>query len=358
MDYINHNTTLRTNKHLNFEERFYLEKRIVLGDSITAISRALGRSRTTIYTELKRGTVIQIRQGKSQLVYLADSGQATYERQRVGSSNTMKVGAIESFINWIESKVLDDHWSFDATVGYAEHKDLFMRNEMVCAKTLYNYLHKGILGIKAIDLPLVVRHSQRKSISRKHKRELGKSIELRDPNIETREEFGHWELDTVRGTKDKTDHVLISLLERKSRLYVALRCPSARATDVKETLQAWLNTFKDVNLACLCKTITADNGLEFSEISNLENETLSIYFARPYSAWERGSNERHNGLLRRCIPKGIPIKAVSEETIQRTLQSCNNLPRKLLNYRTPLDVFLEEVNKIVDLDTVQFHIAI
>ena len=86
---------------------------------------------------------------------------------------------------------------------------------------------------------------------------------------------------------------------------------SARATDVKETLHAWLNTFKDVNLACLCKTITADNGLEFSEISDLENETLSIYFARPYSAWERGSNERHNGLLRRCIPKGMPIKAVS-----------------------------------------------
>ena len=107
MDYNNHNTTLRTNKHLNFEERFYLEKRIVLGDSITAISRALGRSRTTIYNELKRGTIIQIRQGKPQLVYLADSGLATYERQRVGSFNTMKVGAIESFINWIESKVLN-----------------------------------------------------------------------------------------------------------------------------------------------------------------------------------------------------------------------------------------------------------
>ena len=227
MDYNNHNTTLRTNKHLNFEERFYLEKRIVLGDSITAISSELGRSRTIIYTELKRGNVIQIRQGKSQLVYLVDSGQATYERQRVGSFNTMKVSAIESSINWIERKALDDYWSFDVTVGYAKRKSLFMRNEMVCTKTLYNYLHKGVLGIKAIDLPLVVWRSQRKSISRKHKREHGKPIEVRNPNIETREEFGHWELDTVRGTKDKTDHVLISLLERKSRLYVALRCPSA-----------------------------------------------------------------------------------------------------------------------------------
>ena len=246
MDYNNHNTTLRTNKHLNFEERFYLEKRIVLGDSITAISRALGRSRTTIYTELKRGTVIKIRQGKSQLVYLADSGQTTYERQRVGSFNTMRVGTIESFINWIENKTLADYWSFDAAVGYAKHKGLFMHDEMVCTKTLYNYLHKCVLVIKAIDLPLVVRRSQRKSISRKHKRELGKSIELRAPNIETREKFGHWDLDTVRGTKDKTDYILISLLERKSRLHVALRCLLARATDIKETLHAWLNTFKDV----------------------------------------------------------------------------------------------------------------
>ena len=65
---------------------------------------------------------------------------------------------------------------------------------------------------------MIVRRSQRKSISRKHKRELGKSIELRDPTIETSEEFGHWELDTVRGIKDKTADVLISLLERKSRL--------------------------------------------------------------------------------------------------------------------------------------------
>lgn len=167
-----------------------------------------------------------------------------------------------------------------------------------------------------------------------------------------------WELDTVRGTKDKTDNVLVTLLERKSRLYVALRCSSAWATDVKETLHAWLNTFKDVNLACLCKTITADNGLEFSEISDLEIETLSIYFARSYSAWKRGSNARHNGLLRTCIPKGMPIKSVSEETIQRSFQWCNILPRKILNYRTLLDVFLEEVNRTVDLDTVQFYTAI
>ena len=194
-------------------------------------------SRTTIYTELKRGTVIQIRQGKSQLIYLADSGQATYERQRLGSFNTMKLGSIESFILWVEEKVFKEHWSFDAAVRYAKRQCIFARNKMVCTKTLYNHLHQGLLGVKAIDLPLVTRRSLRKSVSSKYKRELGKSIELRDATIETREKFDYWEIDTVRGTKDKTDNVLISLIERESRLYIALRCPSARSHDVKETLE-------------------------------------------------------------------------------------------------------------------------
>ncbi len=139
---------------------------------------------------------------------------------------------------------------------------------------------------------------------------------------------------------------------------MALRCPSAWAIDVKETLHAWLNTFKDVNLACLCKTITADNGLEFANIFELEDEILSIYFAHPYSAWERSSNERHNSLFRRFIPKGKQIENISDDTLQRTLHWCNNLLSKILHYKTPQEVFLEEVNKIVDLSTVQFHIAI
>ena len=105
MDYINHNTTLRTNKHLNLEERFYVEKRIAVVDSVTAIATVLGRSRTTIYTELKRSSVVQIRQGKARLVYLADSGQLTYEQQRLGSFNTMKLGSIESFMLWLKKSM-------------------------------------------------------------------------------------------------------------------------------------------------------------------------------------------------------------------------------------------------------------
>lgn len=139
---------------------------------------------------------------------------------------------------------------------------------------------------------------------------------------------------------------MISLIERKSRLYIALRCPSARSHDVKETLETWLSTFRNnVELGLLCKTITADNGLEFADISNLEDEILSIYFARPYSAWERGSNERHNGLLRRFIPKKKRIEIISEHTLRRTLHRCNKLPRKILHYKIPQEVFKKKLIK-------------
>ena len=319
MDSINHNTSLRTNKHLSYEERFFIEKQLQAGVSKTAIANALGRSRTTIQSEIQRGSVEQI-----------------------------KAGIISPFLTWVEEQVLVHKWSLDAAVGYALRKCLFVRNEMVSTKTLYNYLHEGLLRIKPMDLPLVLRRSTRKSNTRKHKKNLGKSIDLRDESILTREEFGHWELDTVRGIKDKHDEVIISLLERKTRAYVTLRSPSAKAADIKNTLESWLLSFSTHDsLQQLCKTITADNGLEFASIAELETEYLQVFFAHPYAAWERGSNERHNGLLRRIIPKGTPIRDVSEATLRRATDWCNALPRKILNYRTPQEVFIEEVNKLL-----------
>lgn len=93
-------------------------------------------------------------------------------------------------------------------------------------KTLYNYLHQGLLRVKAMDLPGIICQSQKKRHTREHKRKLGKSIDLRDKSIDSRKEFGHWELDTVRGIKNRNDQVLVSLLGRKTRIYIALRCPS------------------------------------------------------------------------------------------------------------------------------------
>ena len=91
------------------------------------------------------------------------------------------------------------------------------------------------------------------------------------------------------------------------------------------------------------KTITADTGTEFS---SLDRRGLEIYFSHPYSAWERGTNARHNGLTRRFIPKGKPIKSFSAAHNRRAEPLVNNLPRKILGHRTPLELFQEELSKL------------
>ena len=344
MDHNNHNTKSRTNKHLNGEERFYIAKQHQAGDSIRAIARSLGRSPSTISNELKRGTVEQIQQGRKVMSYLNEAGQSAYERSREASKKQYKLLKVSPFIEWVERKVLKDHWSFDAAVGYAITNHLFLPSQMVCTKTLYNYLRLGLINVKALDLPLLLKRSTKKLHTRKHKRALGRSIDERPASVDERTEFGHWELDSVRGIKDKEDDILLTLVERKSRLYVVLRCASAKADDVKETLKEWLLSVQsELPLHKVCRTITADNGREFASISELEALGIQVYYAHPYSAWERGSNERHNGLLRRCIPKGTPIKSVPESVLKRSVAWCNTLPRKILGYESPLNAFKRDL---------------
>lgn len=92
-------------------------------------------------------------------------------------------------------------WSLDASVGYAKENNLFSTDEMVCTKTLYNYVDLGLLTIKNIDLPEKLKRNTKSSNARKNRRILGKSIEERPETVNSREEFGHWEIDSVLGKK-------------------------------------------------------------------------------------------------------------------------------------------------------------
>ena len=90
------------------------------------------------------------------------------------------------------------------------------------------------------------------------------------------------------------------------------------------------------------QTLTVDNGKEFYQFKELEAKTgLKVYFADPYSAWQRGTNENTNGLLRHYFPKGIDFQAVSEEDLDLTVKKVNHRPRKCLNYLTPQEVFYQ-----------------
>lgn len=136
------------------------------------------------------------------------------------------------------------------------------------------------------------------------------------------------------------------MIERKTREYWMIRVPGRDPNGVMEALREVRSQYAE-HWDDVFKTITTDNGSEFSLLSGLEDlsKTL-VYFAHPYTSCEKGSVERHNGLIRRFIPKGHRIDSFSDEQICQIEVWCNSLPRKILGYSTPDELFEDELDKI------------
>ena len=198
--------------------------------------------------------------------------------------------------------------------------------------------------MKNTDLPQKLKRIPKSTRIRINKRKFGKSISERSKHIELRKEFGHWEIDTVIGKKTSDQDVLLTIIERKSRYYKVIKIDSKSSKPVNDALLDYIMESK-TKVAEVFKSITSDNGSEFSGLSELES-LVAMYFCHPYSSFERGSNERHNGILRQFIPKGRSINDFSEDEIMYYVDIINAKPRKNLGYRTPEEIFDEEMDKI------------
>ena len=132
--------------------------------------------------------------------------------------------------------------------------------------------------------------------------------------------------------------VVLSLLEKKTENYIALHIPGKDANSVLSAMQLLKEEFGN-KFSQVFKTITVDNGSEFSSFAQVENWGSQVYFAHPYTSWERPQNERHNGLFRAFVPKGVSIESFSPEYILSAADELNGRPRKKLGYRTPEELF-------------------
>lgn len=346
MDNKNNNTNSRKNKHLSFKERTTIEIRLSDGISIYKIAKELCRPINTIINEIERGTTTQIKQGKKVEIYLADTGQAIYEKNRKNSVRKFKRVECSEFISYAVDKIKNHNSSPDACFGEALRENKFDRSEMVCTKTLYNYIDIGLLEVKNVDLPYKLSRNTKTSRVRKNKRILGNSISERPSGIESREEFGHWEIDTVIGEKSNTDNVLLTIVERKTRNSIVRKIKSKTAVEVTNELNRIRDFFGD-NFDKVFKSITGDNGSEFAELANIEGLCgTKVYFTHPYSSFEKGTNERHNGLIRRFIPKGKRISDYDVDDIGFIEEWMNTLPRKILGYNTPEKLFEDYLDSI------------
>ena len=346
MEYQNDNINLRKNKHLTFKERHLIEIRLKDGLTPYKIAKELKRSINTILNEIRRGTTTQIKQGKYDDIYLADTGQSIYIKNRSNSCRSIKRLECSSFINHTVKMIQNNSWSPDACFGETIETGRFTRSKMVCTKTLYNYIDLGLLAVKNFDLPQKLRRSTKPTRVRVHKKSFGTSIKERPAHIDSREEFGHWEIDTVIGEKSKQDYVLLTIVERKTRNAIVRQIASKTADAVMKELRVIRNFF-GVQFNQVFKSITGDNGSEFSDLATLESiTTTKVYFTHPYSSFEKGTNERHNGLIRRFIPKGKCMRDYNHDDIAFIEEWMNTLPRKILGYKTPEEVFEEQLDLI------------
>ena len=343
-------------KHLCLWERKEIERAIRRGASIGGIARALGRNKSTISREVKRGTVLQRkrryyepikkehREGRDDYmekrVYLADAGQANAEKNTGRRGGKYKLSEDMELVRYIENQILNEKWSPAMITGWLQGQGHNFKTT-VCFKTIYNYIDRGQLAVKNINLLLKVRLKPKKKRIRQRKRVFGKSIEQRPAEVNDRQEFGHWEGDTILGKEQKS--IALTLVERKTRKGFILPLKDKSALSVI----AAFKTLKELlYYEKLFKTITFDNGSEFADCHKLETENLQVYFAHPYSAYERGANENYNGIIRRYIPKGKDLSQYSPSDLNRINNQIDSLPRKHHNYKTAQMMFDLELEKI------------
>ena len=335
----NNNINTRKGKHLNYEERIKIEALYKSGLSPTCIGEQLERNRRTIERELSKGLVTQVTSMLEEyMIYSADVAQQEHERRGTAKGPMLKIGNDHKLVEYIEESIKCGYSPY-ATLQNIENDDEKNFNTKISVKTLYNYIDSGLfINISNKDLLI-----KRKGKKRNYKRirtaitnVKGSSIADRPAEIDDRKEFGHWEMDTVVG-KQGTKTTLLVLSERATRKELIFKIKSKSQSEVIRMLDRMERKLGRVKFSETFKTITTDNGGEFLDFDGIENSLFSknktrtkMYFAHPYSSWERGTNENINKMIRRFIPKGVDISAYSMDTIHRIEHWINNYPRKIL----------------------------
>jgi IS30 family transposase len=320
-------------QHINAKERHTLMFLHQMNLSNREIGRRLGRCHTTIGREIKRNTLFS-GYCDTQAHKLA-SKRRKEPRHKLKRSNTV-----------LKEYVIDQlrkDWSPETISGRLVIDFPRSTQMRISPETVYQWIYNDAENGGDLYVHLIRRHRKRR---KQMPYGTGRgfipgrvNISERPVSIENRSRFGHWEGDSVLGAKGTGG--IATHVERKSRLLIASKLKDQRSdTFTNATNRAFNAIPKNWK-----KTLTVDNGKEFSGFKDIESNTeMDVYFCDPYSPWQRGTNENTNGLLRHYFPKGIDWHTVNRKELARVVDKLNNRPRKCLNYQTPNEVFLKSTS--------------
>lgn len=314
-------------------ERGRIESFIQLGLSLHEIATRLSRSVSTISREVHRCTK----------EYKALAAQKDYLKKRKACRRPRIFENAELRSSVIKA-IQDDHWSPEQIVGNYIRTQGSSPFSFV---TIYREIHRYNLGVPrshgARGIARKLRHRgktrhKKGYVEKRGKIPISHKLAERPLEADKRTRLGDWELDTVVG-RDGGD-VLVTMIDRRSRLLLAQRASGRKALPVLETLKAIFSKIPHDIL----HTITPDRGKEFGRHAELTNEyEVEFYFPNPHAPWARGSNENTNGLIREYIPKGTDISTITDEEINRMVWQINTRPRKMFGWKSSLEVFWSEM---------------
>ena len=313
---------MRTYRQLTQEQRYQIYALKKTGHSCLEIAEVIGVHKSTVSRELRRN--------RGQRGYRPQQAQglAMERRQKSVPRITVEIWAV------VESLLKQD-WSPEQISGRLK------KEQRICLshEWIYQYVLKDKQAGGDLYRHLRCQKKRRKrygTYDRRGKLPNCRSIEERPAIVSTRQRLGDWEVDTLIGKKQK--QAMVTLTERKSRFTLLGKISRRTAQAVRQQVCRLLLPVRDK-----VHTLTSDHGKEFAYHQQIADRLqLQFYFAHPCAAWERGTNENTNGLLRQYFPKKQDFQFVSNKEIEQAMSRLNFRPRKCLAFRTPFEVFFKQ----------------
>lgn len=326
--------------YITERQRYEIELLLKEKYTLSKISEVLGIKYHTLWHEIKRGTVKQMDTHLREFyAYKADYAQMVYENSVSNRGRNLKIGFDHELAAYIEDMIRNKKYSPEALLFHAENENMNFTTKL-CCKTIYNYLDAGLfLNVSVDDLPVKKATREKKdkkksTVSLNNRK--GRSIEERPVDILDREEYGHWEMDTVVSAQNTGKSCLLVLSERMSREEIVIKIKNKKASSVVHALNMLERKYGSKQFREKFKTITVDNGVEFLDSEGIEKSRYTkgnrttLYYCHPYSSYERGTNENINRMIRRFFPKGTNFDTVTKQQIAMVEIWINNYPRKIL----------------------------
>lgn len=315
--------------HLTDQERDHIAVWTAQGVHVREIARRLKRHHSSIQNELKRN---RWRDG-----YIAIHAKEEAKKRMVNARHRHPLKDAQTYAYVLEK--LRWGWSPEEIAGRLQ---LEQGHQIIHHETIYQYMYSTQAKAQRLWEYLPRKQKKRKKQSGRscHTSRIPNRVSIHDrPEvIETRQEFGHWEGDSVVGLGRKEG--IHTEVERKTRFLLAQKVDRIGA---QETVHAQIDLFGMLPLEAK-KSVTLDNGKEFVKHEELTNSTGTVvFFADPYSSWQRGTNENMNGRLRRYVPKKTSFHNLEQTELDDITEELNNHPRKCLQYKKSVEAFTKEL---------------